>query len=209
MFRSILGITTAISLTLPMAAFGQTDARETVRDVLDRYGYDVAQIETLSTSQVAEIYLTATSDSAGDIRTLLSGMNLTQDMADVSTARSDMIDARVQEVLAEQGYDPSVIDVMSDGEVVQIYLSATSEDTANLDGQLAAMDLPREGDMGASGMDAASNIDRIVSNQMLDLGYTQGQIDTLSDAEVAEIYLAMTSEDTNGVRTAIEGALAS
>jgi len=209
MFRSILGITTAISLTLPMAAFGQTDARETVRDVLDRYGYDVAQIETLTSSQVAEIYLTATSEDAGDIRTLLSGMNLTQDMGDATTARSDMIDARVQEVLAAEGYDPSVIDVMSDGEVVQIYLSAMSEDTPQLGSQLAAMDLPREGDMGAADMDAASNIDRIVSDRMQSMGYTQAQVNTLSDAEVAEVYLAMTSEDASDVRVAIEGALES
>jgi hypothetical protein len=110
MIRSILGITTAISLTLPMAAFGQTDARDTVRDVLDRYGYDVAQMERLTTSQVAEIYLTATSGDRGDLRTLLSGMDLSHEMADAATERSDMIDGYVRDVLRTEGYDPSVID---------------------------------------------------------------------------------------------------
>jgi hypothetical protein len=209
MFRSILGITTAISLTLPMAAFGQTDARETVRSTLDRYGYDVAQMETLSTSQVAEIYLTATSQDAGDVRTLLSGMGLSQDMSDTDTARSGMIDDQVRDILEAEGYDPSVIDVMTDSEVVQIYLASTSEDSPALDQQLAAMNLPREGEMSGESMDAASNIARVVGNQMQALGYSQQQIDALSDTETAEVYLAMTSDDTNEVRTAIESALAS
>lgn len=209
MFRSILGITTAISLTLPMAAFGQTDARETVRDVLDRYGYDVAQMERLTNAQVAEIYLLATSEDGGDIRMLLSGMNLAQDMADADPPRSDMIDQRVQEVLVDQGYDPAVIDVMTDGEVVQIYLSATSEDTPDLAGQLEAMNLPRAGEMQTAVMDPSTGIDEVVTTQMLEMGYTQAQIDTLTEEEVAEVYLALTSEDNTAVQTAIDGALES
>ena len=208
LLRSILGITTAMSLTLPTAAFAQSDARETVRDVLDQYGYDVAQMEMLTTSQVAEIYLTATSDGAGDIRTLLSGMNLSQDMSDTGMTRSTMIDDRVEDVLATEGYDPAVIDVMTDAEVVQIYLSATSEDTPNLAGQLAAMGLPQDGEVVVAA-DAGANIDRIVTDEMQELGYSQAQIDTLSEAEIAEVYLALTSEDATAVQNAIEGALAS
>ena len=208
LLRSILGITTAMSLTLPTAAFAQSDARETVRDVLDQYGYDVAQMEMLTTSQVAEIYLTATSDGAGDIRTLLSGMDLSQDMSDTGMTRSTMIDDRVEDVLATEGYDPAVIDVMTDAEVVQIYLSATSEDTPNLAGQLAAMGLPQDGEVVVAA-DAGANIDRIVTDEMEDLGYSQAQIDTLSEAEIAEVYLALTSEDATAVQNAIEGALAS
>lgn len=209
MFRSILGMTTAISLTLPMAAFGQTDAHETVRDVLDRYGYDVAEMEALTTSQVAEIYLTVTSEDSGDVRRLLSGMNLTPDMGDATTERSEMIDARVQEILDAEGYDPAVVDFMSDGEVVQIYLSATSDDSPQLGRQLDAMDLPRAGEMDMADVDVVSNIDVIVTDELQTMGYTQAQIDTLSDAEVSEIYLVMTSEDQTEVRTAIERALES
>jgi hypothetical protein len=208
LLRSILGITTAMSLTLPTAAFAQSDARETVRDVLDQYGYDVAQMEMLTTSQIAEIYLTATSDGAGDIRTLLSGMDLSQDMSDMEMTRSTMIDDRVEDVLATEGYDPAVIDVMTDAEVVQIYLSATSEDTPNLAGQLAAMGLPQDGEVVVAA-DAGANIDRIVTDEMQELGYSQAQIDTLSEAEIAEVYLALTSEDATAVQNAIEGALAS
>jgi hypothetical protein len=144
MIRSIPGITTAISLTLPMAAFGQTDARDTVRDVLDRYGYDVAHMERLTTSQVAEIYLTATSGDRGDLRTLLNAMDLSKDSS-----------------MAVEDFDPS------------------------------------------------ANIDRVVTGELQTMGYTASQIDSLSDEEVAEIYLAITSEDNLAVRTAVEGALES
>lgn len=210
MFRSILGITTAISLTLPMAAFGQSDARETVRQVLETYGYDVAQMEMLSASQVAEIYLVATSEESSDVRELLSSMDLASHSMMGSPEVSDMVTSRVQAELAEAGYDPSVIQFMSQGEIVQIYVAATSESMPDIEESFASMNLPRAGEERVEiEFNAESDIRNLVSNQLMSMGYTEAQINSLSQNDIAEIYIELTGEDMDAVRTAVEGALES
>jgi hypothetical protein len=63
--------------------------------------------------------------------------------------------------------------------------------------------------MAVEDFDPSANIDRVVTGELQTMGYTASQIDSLSDEEVAEIYLAITSEDNLAVRTAVEGALES
>ncbi|GEM_PF-1978458 len=212
-FRTLLAATTALSLTIPVAAFAQTDARETVRGVLESYGYDVSEMDRLSNSQVAEIYLVATSEDAEDVRILLSSMNLTDaDMMPADFERTTMIDDAVRDVLEANGYEPSAIEYMSNNEVAQIYLAATTGDTNDLDQQLEVMNLSPMGEMADATevmAETRSNMDQVVASRLTSMGYSQEQIDALSQEETAEIYLAMTSEDATAVQTAIEGALGS
>ena len=212
-FRTLLAATTALSLTIPVAAFAQTDARETVRGVLESYGYDVSEMDRLSNSQVAEIYLVATSEDAEDVRILLSSMNLTDaDTMPADFERTTMIDDAVRDVLEANGYEPSAIEYMSNNEVAQIYLAATTGDTNDLDQQLEVMNLSPMGEMADATevmAETRSNMDQVVASRLTSMGYSQEQIDALSQEETAEIYLAMTSEDATAVQTAIEGALGS
>jgi len=211
--RTLLAAMTALSLTIPAAAFAQTDARETVRGVLENYGYDVSEMDRLSTSQVAEIYLVSTSEDPADVRALLSGMDLTDaDMMPADFERTTMIDDEVRAILEANGYEPSAIESMSDNEVAQIYLAATTGETNDLGQQLDVMNLSPMGEMTDAAevmAETRSNIDQVVATQLTSIGYTQEQIDDLSDEETAEVYLALTSEDASAVESAVEGALGS
>lgn len=213
-FRTLLAMTTALSISIPAMAFAQSDAREAVQGVLETYGYDVSEMDRLTNSQIAEIYLISTSEDGGDVRMLLSGMDIghNAEMMPAGFERTSMIDTRVREVLDSNQYDTSVIEFMSDAEVAQIYLAASTEENPDLSGKLAAMNLPGSNELSGSlgtTFDVGSSMQRAVSERMMTMGYTQAQIDTLDGEEVAEVYLALTSEDMNEVRNAIEGALAS
>jgi hypothetical protein len=212
-FRTLLAATTALSLTIPAAVFAQTDARETVRGVLENYGYDVSEMDRLSNSQVAEIYLVATGEDAADVRVLLSSMDLTDaDMMPADFERTTMIDDEVRAIHEANGYEPSAIEYMSNNEVAQIYLAATTGDTNDLGQQLEVMNLSPMGDMADAAQvmaETRSNIDQVVATRLTSMGYAPEQIDSLSDEETAEVYLALTSEDAAAVQTAVEGALGS
>jgi hypothetical protein len=212
-FRTLLAATTALSLTIPAAALAQTDARETVRGVLDDYGYNVSELDRLSNSQVAEIYLLTNSEDSSDVRILLSAMDLTDaDMRPADFERTTMIDDQVRGILEVNGYEPSAIDYMSNNEVAQIYLASTSGETNDLRLQLEAMNLAPKGevaDAAAVMAETRANIDRVVATRLTDMGYSPEQIEALSAEETAELYLALTSEDATAVQNAIEGAMGS
>jgi len=126
--------------------------------------------------------------------------------------RTTMIDDAVRDVLEANGYEPSAIEYMSNNEVAQIYLAATTGDTNDLDQQLEVMNLSPMGEMADATevmAETRSNMDQVVASRLTSMGYSQEQIDALSQEETAEIYLAMTSEDATAVQTAIEGALGS
>ncbi|MEM7724363.1 MAG: hypothetical protein AAF376_18615, partial [Pseudomonadota bacterium] len=191
--------------------FAQSSTHDAVRDILDRYGYNAERIETLSTAEVTEIYLTANSETSSDVRVLLSGLELEQNpAADATFERTADVDVAVASVLDNNGIPADAINFLTDADIAELYLASTAEDAAAVENVIASFDLPSDmsGDLGLA-YNMGDNLTRVVSEMLIEMGYTQDQIDTLTQDEMAEIYLASTSEDATAVERAIDAALMS
>lgn len=211
MTRSIFALTTALTLSLPLAAAAQTDTRADVRDILDRYGYNPERVEMLSNAEIAEIYLTATSEDRSDVRVLLSSLELDEmPMADGDVARTTDVDAVAMDVLEQNGYPGDAINYLTNAEVSDLYLAATSEDQSNVERIIAGFDLPSDesGSFGTT-YDFGDSTERYVANMLMEMGYSAEQIATLDQNEMAEIYIASTSGDQTEIEAAVEGAFSS
>lgn len=140
MKRTILGVTTAIALALPAGA-QTSDVDQTVMDVLTSNGYPESSFALLTQGEIAEIYLTATSDSASDVGEVLAGLDLPSDEASDVLRRSGEpsdVELRVREALDANGYDPDMVAALSAGDIANIYTSATSGSAGDVDEALSS-----------------------------------------------------------------------
>lgn len=204
MKRSILSMTTAILLALPAAS--HADVEETVIDVLEQNGYPAASVEMLTQAEMANIYLTATSEDASDVTEVLSGIDFTMvgDEMTMPAPPSD-IEMEVAEVLERNGYSGAMVNVLSSSDMVAIYLAATSEDGA------------ATSDAIASAIEAApvlvtddpSDAEERAMMYLMREGYSVPTVQAVGQAELIAVYLALTTGDQGEIDRAVDSAIAS
>lgn len=208
MKRFLLATTAVLTLSAPVMA--QSDAEMAVSDELMSRGYSAEGIASLTDAQVTELYLALTSDDESQVRTIIASFDLTNDAASdlfADTGGEEQTRAAVAEVLAQEGYPANAIDMLSGEQVAQIYLSATSEDENDL-----AMTLDEIGVdemMASSGNAADTDAGMFVSTELERRGLDAETIAGLTDAEVTDLYIALTSGDETAIREAIASATAS
>lgn len=143
MKRTVLSLTTAIALALPGVAAANS-AENTVENVLNNYGYPAGAVDMLSEAEIAEIYLTATSEDRSDLRVLLDGItdlpepetaSLDTGMemdtgADMPVGANTEVGMQVYQEMMERGYDAEDFAQLSDGEKTEIFILLGSEDNS-------------------------------------------------------------------------------
>jgi hypothetical protein len=204
MKRSILSLTTAIALALPATA--QTDVEMTVMDVLNQNGYPEASYAMLTESEIANIYVTATSGTASDVERVLSGIDLPSDEAsDVlrdSMAPSD-VELAVRDILDRNGYDPDMIAAFSAGDIANIYTAATSENADDVDDALTSA---MQSSTQMVGNDPSGAEERALEYLMTQ-GYSAAEIDAVDTGGLLSIYTALTSGNQSDVNRAVSSAI--
>ncbi|MBF9028764.1 hypothetical protein HKCCE3408_00020 [Rhodobacterales bacterium HKCCE3408] len=205
MTRTILGLTTAIGLAFAAPVMAQTaddDILDEVRLVLENNGYMASQAADLPTSDVAEIYLAATTRSAQDVRSVLSSMEL-QEM-EVDYDMTPDTEAEVSAILVDEGYDADAVDYLSQAKIAEIYLAASGGDN-DLDRVLAPLNLPMDGEIEAgSTIDLQTDVAEEVRVYLETEGYAPDVFESLNQEQIAQIYLMKVSGDEEPTRSDID-----
>jgi hypothetical protein len=204
-----LMLATTATLALTGAAAAQSNAEATVADILAERGYGADAVERLSDGEITELYLAATSGSDSDIGTVIAGFDLPGDTADQTLTDypgPEDIELIVSQTLDERGFAPEMIDMLSVSEMTEIYLAASAKDEAALTNTLAGLE-----NRDALSMDAMgeSDAERRVTAYLTDQGYSAERIATVGGADLAAIYLALTSGDGSMIDRTVESALES
>ncbi|MFW5655454.1 MAG: hypothetical protein ACOCYW_07385 [Roseicyclus sp.] len=139
------------------------------------------------------------------MRTTILSMTTAIALAIPAVAQTDIEDT-VRTVLDQQGYPEGTVDMLSEGQIAELYITATSSDETELRRVVDSYDLG-EGDMTA--VDAGpSGVEQTVADVLVANGYSGDVINTLSSGDIANIYAAETSGDESDVMQAIESAVA-
>jgi len=208
MKRLLLATTAVLTLAAPVMA--QSDVEMAVSDALMTRGYSAEGIASLTNSQVTELYLALTSEDESQIQTIIAGLDLPQDTASdvfADTGGQEQIRAAAADVLAQAGYPAKAIDMLSSEQITQIYISATSEDEGQLAMTLEAIGVDEM--TASSGNAVETDAGMFVSTELERRGLDAATIEGLTDAEVSELYLALTSGDEMAIRDAIASATSS
>jgi len=206
MKRTILSLTTAIALAAP--AFAQDNFDSVIADALQTYGYAEENIGTLTDAERAEIYTTATSGDGMEVRQALAGMDLTEvgmpdEYADVEITPET--EERVAEVLSTNGYPEGTVDLLTQGEIANIYVTATSGEANELASVLDGLQLAQA--QGSASTSVTPDSTQAVIDYMQENGYTQEEISAVSEGDMADIHVAITSGEPSDIESAIEGAI--
>jgi hypothetical protein len=203
MKRTILSLTTAIALA--MSAYAQTDVEMSVMQTLAENGYEENSIDMLSQGQIAEIYIASTSGDNNAIQNVLDGIDFEAgEMAAMSAPMSN-IETSVRTILDERGYQPSLVNALSNGDIVNIYNASTSGNDSDVD---SAIDSAIDANMTMAESDPNGAGER-AREYLMRQGYTAAEIEMVDQAELVEIYIALTSGDENEVMQVVEGAMES
>ena len=206
MKRLMLATTAAIAFAAPVAA--QSSAEQRVETELMTMGYDPATIDMLTDAQMTELFIAITSEDQTEVMRLLEGYEATQsDGPDglFDTARDDSTRGVVVEALAENGYAPGVVDLLSDGEYTELFLAASGGDQNDVTRVIESFDFntTEDGDMEI----AASSAERRVMTALEARGFTSAELAEIEGPEVTEIFIALVSGDETEIDNAIESAL--
>ena len=201
MKTTILGMTTAIALALP--AFAQSGVDDTVRNVLDEQGYAASSIDMLSEGQIAEVYLTATSESPSDVENLLQGYSLGDGDMNVVSVGPSGVEEQVAEILDANGYSSNMVSALSGGDIANIYLSSTSGDAADVQEAIESAIETSTRTM----TDDPSAAEKRALTYLAREGYSMDEIESVSQAELVAIYVALTSGESSDINQAVSSAL--
>lgn len=206
MKRTILSLTTAMLMAAPAVA--QTGVNATVTDVLTQNGYPASAIEMLSQGQIAELYIVATSEDAGDVNDVIASFDLPSDEgSDVlydSPAMTD-VEMTVMEALEENGYDPDAVNALSGTSIANIYTAATGGGDTNVNDAIEeAIDAER-----AMMSEDPSMAEERAIEYLARQGYSESEIEMVEQAELLNIYNALSSGDRDGIENAVDSALES
>lgn len=199
--------TSALALVLAAPVAAQTATEDFVADLLDGRGYPAETIDMLSDTQVASIYITATSESASDVDQLLDGYELPSDDTETvfyDSDRPDDMDLQVRNILAQNGYDEDAILLLSSGEIVSIWTAATSEGSEEVDEALTSAF-----EAGTNQPGVMSDAEEQVVTYLSREGYEMDEIMDLSGNELLSIYAALSSGNTQDIDFAVESAFTS
>jgi hypothetical protein len=206
MKRTILSLTTALAFALPATA-QQTDVEATVTDLLVANGYAATSIDMLTQGEIAELYITSTSDETADINALLISYGLPADGAEMTRESFPETDVEmaVRDILETRGYAPDMVNALSGPDIANIYITATSGDDTGLGN---AIDSAIEANMAMVTADPSGAEERAIE-YLQRRGYSADEIATFEQAELLEVYNALTSGDQTRVDSVIDGVLQS
>lgn len=115
------------------------------------------------------------------------------------------VEETVQDVLQQQGYPAGTIDMMSEGQIAEVYVLATSESPSDVDRALSGYKLGDGDTMAVS--TGPSGVEEAVANILETNGYSADMVNALSSGDIANIYAADTSGDESEVMEAISSAI--
>lgn len=124
-----------------------------------------------------------------------------------ATAQTN-VEQTVIDVLDANGYPESSFDMLTQGEIATLYLSATSGDANDVADVLAGLNLPTDEssdlfrDTGAT-----SDVELVVRDVLNRNGHDADMIAALSGGDIASIYTAASSGDANAVDEALSSAI--
>ena len=205
MKRIMLATTAAVALATP--SFADGDINSSVRASMVGLGYDAAIVDGLSTAEVTELHMAFTSDDQTRINAAIDGLELAVDEVDtglVDTPRSDDTRAVVRAALMQNGMAPGLEKLMTDGEYTELFLAASTGDVTRVNQVIAALDFEMDED---GQMLINSSAERRVASALEVRGVTDTQLDMINDAEMAEIFFALTGDDETALNAAIASAL--
>ncbi|MGP1356627.1 hypothetical protein [Roseicyclus sp.] len=206
MKRTILSLTTAIALALPATA-QQTDVEATVSDLLVANGYAATSIDLLTQGEIAELYIASTSEEMPNIDALIASYDLPADGAEMtreSFPETD-VEMEVRDILEARGYAPDMVNALSGPDIANIYITATSGDDTGLGN---AIESAIEANMAMVTADPSGAEERAIE-YLQRRGYSADEIATFEQAELLEVYNALTSGDQTRVDGVIDGVLQS
>ncbi len=138
-------------------------------------------------------------------RTILS---LTTAMAlALPAAAQTGVDEVAADALANAGYPESSVEMLTQGEVAQLYIAATSEDQSEVNDVIAALDLPGDEAADLPRATEPTAVEETVMMALEDNGYAPDMVNALSSADITSIYLAVTSEGQAEIDDALSSAL--
>lgn len=138
------------------------------------------------------------------MKTTILGMTTAIALAIPAVAQTG-IENTVSNVLQEQGYAAGTVDMLSEGQIAEIYVTATSADETELQSVLDSYELTA-GDMNA--VEAGpSGIEEYVAGVLDANGYSPDMVNALSSGDIANIYTADTSGSETDVMEAISAAI--
>lgn len=208
MKRYILAAATALPLLYgpALAKDAPTSMVRAVQDAIDANGFS-ADATTLTDAQLAAIYVSANSEmSANDIKLQIESA-LDMDMNEMAASRATT-DA-VQNILDRMGYEADA-STLDDAQLTQIYLAANGQ--GSVSEKRAKIEAVMPGMKMSGGMNMNMDMDMMgMSATVQDILQRDGfdvDVATLSDDQMAQIYLAATSGNSPAERKAkIEAAL--
>ena len=125
-----------------------------------------------------------------------------------AVAQTSDVDQAVMDVLASNGYSESSFDMLTEGEIATIYVTATSESAADVAGVLAGLDLPSDEAsdlLRRSG--APSDVELDVREVLETNGYDPDMIAVLSGGDIANIYTAASGGTQSDVQRALSSPI--
>lgn len=197
MKRLMLVTTTALTLSAP--AFAQSGPEEVVTETLMGMGYDQAAISTLTDAEVTELYIAITSDDMPTVRNVIAGF----DLGNAEAPGASSAERLVSDTLLRMGYDQAMVDMLSDAQVNELYITLTSDDGGDVRTVIDGFDLSNATSGGSSDAEDA------VFEELMARGLEKSEISNVSDAEIAEIYIALNSGNASAIDAAISSAIES
>jgi hypothetical protein len=138
------------------------------------------------------------------MKTTILGMTTAIALALPAVAQTN-IENTVSNVLERQGFQADTVDMLSEGQIAEIYVTATSGDQADLQRVLDSYALTG-GDVNA--MEASpSGVEEHVAGVLDANGYSPDMVNALSSGDIANIYAADTSGSETDVMDAISAAI--
>lgn len=118
------------------------------------------------------------------------------------------IDETVTDVLTQNGYPASAIDMLSEGQVAELYVASTSGNAGDVADVIASFDLPSDEASDVLYDSAAmTDVEMTVAEALDQNGYDPDTVNALSGTDIANIYDAATSDGAMDVNEAIESAI--
>lgn len=120
-------------------------------------------------------------------------------------AQSDAETVVSQELIA-RGYGANAIEMLTDEQITELYLVITSDDGSDVAAAIDGLNLSTDEEDSLLS-DSGGDSDAFMRAEMAltEAGYPEGTVNVLADAQVTELYLAVSGESENDVAETIAG----
>lgn len=128
-------------------------------------------------------------------------------MGTAAYAEMTSMESIVREALDDHGYSNVALTDLTETEMASIYTTATGESYADVEQVLRGIDIAKapDGSVGTETLivipqpaDMTPDATKEVQDELMKRGYSEAQIASLTEDEVANLYVTMTSADSAG-----------